>query len=314
MLKSTSGESEVFSPASFTSNEDLRGDIFAAAIAGVETSCNRNQEGVSVNAPLGHSPQYMGAHMTVDLSAPPTFPNFYRPQTIAQGQEQRASGEMPQQSQISGKGPTAKSPKSPLRLDEKRRAPENRYRCDVCGLDFKQKRGLTRHYRDKHEFSLCTHCDFEWHRHHELKEHLLMQHPDAKISDTLGEVTRSRREATKIKNRQQDSPLVIEHAGGDFAETGYASWPSPAVVGGVAPAPLRTSSSVGYDLQPKSAKLTMRKRKRENDVQELSESPIATYGRITFLHSKKRAQVEETDLNMSALRVQIWSVHVFFDI
>ena len=268
-----------------------------------------------MNAPLDHNPQYTGAHMIVNLSAPPSFPEFYRPQTIAQGQEQRVSGEMPQQSQISGKGPTAEPPKSPLRPDEERRAPENRYGCDDCELDFKQKQGLTRHHRDKHEFSLCTYCDFEWHRHHELREHLLMQHPDANISDILGEVTRSRREATKIKNRQQNSPLVIEHVGGDFAETGYASWPPPAVVGGVTPASLRASSSVGYDPQPKSAKLTMKKkRKRENDVQELSESPIATYGRITFLHSKKRAQVEETDLNMSALRVQIWSVHVFFDI
>ena len=268
-----------------------------------------------MNAPLDHSPQNAGAHMTVDLSAPPSFPEFYRPQTIAQGQEQRVSGEMPQQSQISGNGPTAEPPKSPLRPDEERRAPENRYGCDDCELDFKQKQGLTRHHRDKHEFSLCTYCDFEWHRHHELREHLLMQHPDANISDILGEVTRSRREATKIKNRQQNSPLVIEHVGGDFAETGYASWPTPAVVGGVAPASLRASSSVGYDPQPKSAKLTMKKKhKRENDVQELSESPITTYGRITFPHSKKRARVEETDLNMSALRVQIWSVHVFFDI
>ena len=57
------------------------------------------------------------------------------------------------------------------------------------------------------------------------------------------------------------------------------------------------------------------KRKRENDVQELSDSsPITTYDRITFPPSKKRAQVEETDLDMSALRVQIWSVHIIFDI
>jgi hypothetical protein len=186
--------------------------------------------------------------------------------------------------------------------------------CGDCGLGFDQKQGLTRHRRDKHEFSLCMHCDFVWHRHCELKEHLLMQHPeipDANISRILGEVTKSRREATKIKTRQQDSPLVIEDAGGDFGENGCASWPSPAVVGGVAPASLRASSSVGYEPQPKSAKSTIKKkRKRENDVQE-SESPIATYSRITFPPSKKRARVEETDLDMSALHVQIWLVHVF---
>ena len=268
-----------------------------------------------MNAPLDHSSQYTGAHMIADLPASPTFPGFYCPQTIAQGQEQMASGEVPQQSKIPGKGPTAESPKSPLRPHGKRRAPGKRYMChiDDCGLDFKQKRGLTRHRRDKHEFSLCKHCDFEFHRHHEIKDHLLIQHPDANISDILGEVTRSRREATRIKTRQQDSPLVIEHAGGNFGETGCASWPSPAVVGGVAPASLRASSSVGYEPQSKSAKSTIKKkRKRENDVQE-SESPIATYDRIMFPPSKKRARVEETDLDMSALHVQIWLVHVFFE-
>ena len=222
-LKSILRASEGPFPASVTSNGDSRDDTFA----GVDKNCNWNQEGVSME---DHGPLYSGAHTTLHLLAPQAFPGFYHPQAIAQCQEQTVSRETPQQSR---KGLTAKPPKSPLRTDEKRGAPEDRHRCH-CGLDYKQKSGLTRHYRDKHEFSLCNLCDFKWHRHNELEKHLHKEHQEhtgANISDILDKVTRSRREATKIEtHRQRASLLTIEHAGGDCAETGCASLPSPAAV------------------------------------------------------------------------------------
>ena len=165
-----------------------------------------------MDTPFGHGPQYTGAHATLDLLAQQTLLGFY-PQTIAQCQEQTISRETPQQSLISRKGLTAKPPKSPSRTGEKRGIPKDRYRCH-CGRHYKQKSGLTRHYRDKHAFSLCNWCDFEWHRHDEFEKHLHKEHPDVNISEILDKVTRFRREATKkIKtHRQHASLLTIEHA------------------------------------------------------------------------------------------------------
>jgi len=119
--------------------------------------------------------------------------------TVAPYQE-RPSTEIQilQQPQIFGNGPTAGPSRSPLNPSE------DRYRCDICGLDFKQKRGVTRHCRDVHEFSLCLLCSgFEWHRRHQLKEHLEEQHPDIHVPAALAEATRYRRRATMIRNRRQ---------------------------------------------------------------------------------------------------------------
>ena len=296
-LKSTLRGFEGPFPVSVTSNEVPRDDIFS----GVDTHCNWNQEGVSMDTPLHHGPQNTGAQST--------FPGFYHPQTAARYQEQLELRERPQQSQIAEKGPTAKPPGSLPRPVQKHGAPKGIYWCS-CGRSYTQERGLTRHERDNHGHSLCICCGtFKYHRRDELEKHLLEQHPDANISDILREVTKSRREATKIKKQQRDSLLVIEHTAGDCAETGHASSSSQAAVGGVASVFLHASSSVDYDPRPKSAKSTMKKRKREYVVQESSES--ATYGDIAFPPSKKLAQVEETNLYGSASRVQIWFVHVF---
>lgn len=92
----------------------------------------------------------------------------------------------------------AVSSRSPLKPSE------DRYRCSICNLYFAQKRGVTRHYRDVHEVSLCLYCsDFEWHRRHKLKEHLEEQHPDIHVPTALVEATRYRRKATMMKNRLQ---------------------------------------------------------------------------------------------------------------
>jgi hypothetical protein len=131
--------------------------------AEADTNRNWRQGGMSINAPLDQNPQYT---------------------------------EILQQSQNLGNGPTAASSSSPLKPGE------IRYRCSICGLDFKQKRGVTRHHRDVHEVSLCFHCSgFEWHRRHELKNHLEEQHPDIHVPAALAEATRYRRRATMIKKQ-----------------------------------------------------------------------------------------------------------------
>jgi hypothetical protein len=117
---------------------------------------------------------------------------------IKKGHQQRF-----QQSQNSGNGPMAASSRSPLKPSE------DRYRCSICGSDFAQKRGVTRHHRDVHEVSLCLHCSgFEWHRRHQLKEHLEEQHPDVHVPAALAEATRYRRRATMIKRRMHFPPAI----------------------------------------------------------------------------------------------------------
>lgn len=208
---------------------------------------------------------------------------------------------MPQQSQKSGKVPTTVSPSSP---DEKRGAPESQYLCSICDQPFKQQQGVTRHHRDVHEVSLCMYChDFEWHRRHQLKEHLQKQHPDVDLSAALCEVTMSRRKATVIKKRQLQQRASLEMGLNP-------SLPPPAVVVEVAPVSPTTLSPIGYDPKPESAKST-KKRKREDDARELLNSVFA---HIAFPPSKERAKIEKTHRELSARRVQhvkIWSVHVF---
>ncbi|KAF8496817.1 hypothetical protein F5888DRAFT_366972 [Russula emetica] len=175
-------------------------NIFAKA----DTNRNWRQGGMSMNVPLDHSLQYTETHATSDFLVPSTLPDNYSLPTVVQYQE-RASTEILQQSQNSGAGPTATSSRSP-------RKP--RHRCSICRLDFAQKRGVTRHYRDVHEVSLCLHCSgFKWHRRHQLKEHLQEQHPDIHVPAALAEATRYRRRATIISNSlqgQQAFPPAIE--------------------------------------------------------------------------------------------------------
>lgn len=172
-----------------------------------------------MNAPLDHSPQYTEIHATSDFSVPSALPDNFSPPTVVQYQE-KASTEISQQSQRQDlkKGRTAASSRSfskPVKAPPTRKRREDRPRCSICGLDYKQKSGVTRHHRDVHEVSLCLLCNgFEWHRRHRLREHLEEEHPDVHVPAALAEATRYRRRATMIKSRQQGqqaSPPAIAY-------------------------------------------------------------------------------------------------------
>ena len=168
-----------------------------------------------MNAPVDHSLQYTESDMTSGISTPSTLPDDYHLPTVVQYGQERASTEILKhwKYQNLGNGPMAAS----SRLPQKREAPpsQDRFWCNICGRDFAQKQGVNRHQRDAHEVSPCLHCcGFEWHRRHQLKEHLEEQHPDIHLPAALAEVTRRRRRDTMIKNRlhgQQASPPAIEY-------------------------------------------------------------------------------------------------------
>jgi hypothetical protein len=77
------------------------------------------------------------------------------------------------------------------------------------------------------------HCrDFEWHRPHQLKRHIEEQHPDVDLPASLGEATKSRRKATKIKNHlrgQRASPTIEHDLWGCVEPSPRLSMPPPAV-------------------------------------------------------------------------------------
>jgi hypothetical protein len=154
----------------------------------------------------------------------------------------------------------AASSRSPLKPSE------DRYRCSICGSDFAQKRGVTRHHRDVHEVSLCLHCSgFEWHRRHQLKEHLEEQHPDVHVPAALAEATRYRRRATMIKRRMHFPPAI---------EYYRWSW------GEHLPQPLTPPL-------PPVLEVTLGTRRREY-AREL-ESFDATYAHVAFSSTEERA-------------------------
>jgi len=151
-----------------------------------------------MSVPSVQGSRYMPAD--TNFAEPSTLPGIPHTPTAVQYQEQRASQDMPHDLRGTGRRPAvvpSGSPQAPgLAASGNRRAPAGRYLC-VCGKSYSQSQGLRRHQREKHDASLCTHCDaFTWGRLYRLKEHLEEQHPDIDIEATLDEATRMRRRAT----------------------------------------------------------------------------------------------------------------------
>jgi hypothetical protein len=246
---------------------------------------------VSTNAP-GYGDRYTHAHTTSNFSGSSTLQSSSRAPTIVPYQEQSASRGLLEQLYKRGKGTAAVSSRSSRLPGGNRAAPRGRYICSTCGRSYSQQRGVTRHHRDVHEVSFCMHCcNFKWHRHHQLKEHLEEQHPDVNLFVALSEATRSRRKATITSNRlrRQGGPLhAIEHAQwGSVESRPRRSMPSPPARAKIAPASNRDNAR---KLEPPNAQ--------------------AVYAHGAFQSTKERA-LPATDLSTSARSMEVWSVHAF---
>ena len=201
-----------------------------------------------------------------DSSVPSILPSIVREPIVVPHQERGESRDQRKQLYKTGKNPTAvsESSRSSRRPGRERGAPPGRYRCNICGLNYAQQQGVTRHHRDTHEVSLCTHCrDFEWHRPHQLKRHIEEQHPDVDLPASLAEATRSRRKATRIKNNlrgQRVSPTIEHDLWGCVEPPPRLSMPLPAVAK-IPPVSLPENtdmSVVDYDMQFESAEPAIR--------------------------------------------------------
>lgn len=152
-----------------------------------------------------------GRYMPTDtnFTEPSTLPGIPHTQSAIQYQEQRASQDLPHDLRRTGRRPAAlpsgssQAPGPAASGNHRAPAPAGRHLCEVCGKNYAQSQGLRRHQREKHDASMCTHCDaFTWGRLYRLKEHLEEQHPDIDINATLDEATRMRRRATgKVSSR-----------------------------------------------------------------------------------------------------------------
>jgi hypothetical protein len=274
------------------------------------------QECMSINTLLDHNHRYTHVQKTSDSSVSSNLSaGIYTTLTVAQNRDQRASKEMPRGSKEAEEGPDAESPRSPLRSSRKRGAPPGRYQC-TCGRGYAQPQGLTRHRRETHKACICTYCGaFAWARPYRFREHVKRMHPGVDPDVALEEATylKTRRNVT-IKTK--DLPQCASPP----AETRfYRSSSSPTAMG-VPPLSLPAVSSVGYNSQlgsEESAASTMEMHKYD-DARNSPESPGASYARITFPPSKKRAQVEKTDPDMSAERVDyhpriVWTQPAFLN-
>ncbi len=238
-------------------------------------------------------------HLTSALSS---LPDNYCVPTAVHYQE-RASIKISQRSQNLGKCPSAASSRSPLRPDEGREASpgRDRYWCSICGRDFAQKRGVTRHHRDVHEVSSCLHCsDFEWHRRPELKEHIEEQHPDIHVSAALAEATRRRRIYTIIQKRlqgQNGSPPAIEYDGSSWGESPPQP-PTPPLASVLEAAPVSSPamSCAAYDPQPEPTEPTTTTRGHEYPC-ELA-SLDAAYAHVAFSSTEEHTS-PPNDLDVS---------------
>ncbi len=255
-----------------------------------------------------HSHPYTRVRTIPGSSVPSTLPpDIYRTPTVAQHQEQRAPGVMSQQSKKYGKGPTTVPPRSLLQPNEKRGTPQGRYWCRICGRDFAQPQGVTRHHRDTHEAGLCIYCGvFKWGRPYRLREHIKKKHPGLHPDVALEEAAETRygvTNNTKYFPQPCALPSTSEHTRLDCAETQRLCPSSPpgAMVNVAPGSPPAMSMPSASNNPPATSAVPILKKCKLEDARELFELLYDTHGyHITFPPVREHAQVEKADPGISA--------------
>ena len=247
-----------------------------------------------MNVSLDHNNRHTRVHITSSsVSTPSTLSVISPGQTLEQDKEQVAStGERPNQQKPGRNLPVRallRSSDSSLRPGEKRVAPQGRYLCGICKLDYTQPQGLKRHQREKHNYRLCMYCcEFAWGRPYLFREHLVKRHPGIDPNAEIIKATKAH-QGSAIKRRylQQQRTSIPADEHDNWGRTESQAYPnllpsSPSTAGKHAPIFPPTTPSMTYDLQPKD---------------DHTISPFTEEG----------AQ-PATNLNVSTRAVQIWLV------
>jgi hypothetical protein len=208
---------------------------------------------------LNHDHRHTDVHITSsDVSAPSALSAISPGQTVEQDKEQIAStGERPNQQKMGKKLSVKALSRSSLRPGEKRVAPQGRYSCGICKLDYTQPQGLKRHQREKHNSSLCMYCcEFAWGRPYLFREHLVKRHPGIDPNVAIIKATRTRQSPTirRYLPQQRASIPADEHnSWGGTESQAHPNLLNPplSTVANHAPIFPPNTPSMTYDLQPK---------------------------------------------------------------
>jgi hypothetical protein len=222
-----------------------------------------------------------------DVSAPSALSVISSGQTVEQDIEQLSStGKRPNQQKM---GKTLKAlSRSSLRPGKKRVAPQGRYSCGICKLDYKQPQGLKRHQREKHNFRLCPYCcEFAWGRPYLFREHLVNRHPGIDPIVEIIKATRTRQSPTIRRYLPQEQASIPADEHDSCGRTEFQAHPnlltsSLSTVANHAPIFPPNTPSMTYDLQQKDDH--------------------------TISSSTEEGAQPATNLNVSTRAVQIWLV------
>jgi hypothetical protein len=132
---------------------------------------------------------------------------------------QRASRNRSHPSNKTRRQRTEESSQSSSRQHNGIQALKRPYACDICGESYKQRQGVRRHYRAKHNPNSCMHCDAKWSRPYQYRDHLKKHHHDVDPDLELGKPPGSRRRTTGIgrEQAQKRSPPAIQYNRGSQA-------------------------------------------------------------------------------------------------
>jgi hypothetical protein len=102
-------------------------------------------------------------------------------------------------------------------LSSRRQASKRRYSCNICGKEYAQPQGVTRHQREMHKARLCIYCrEFRWGRLYLFREHLARQHPDVDPDAAVKVVKKDSRRTTSDQPRDPASTPTKEHIRVEF--------------------------------------------------------------------------------------------------
>ena len=187
--------------------------LLATAIPKMDSTRNWCHERAPMSVPRNQGHEFTGVHKTLDTSVPSALPGFPGTPTVVQSQ-QKSLRNLPHQFQQMRKGRVATSSRSSQPQADVHDPPRRQHMCNICGKEYAQRQGLTRHHRAKHEASLCIHChEFKSGRPYlrRLREHLERQHPEVDPNAAVEVVKRNGRRATYLARGPAPSYPITAH-------------------------------------------------------------------------------------------------------
>lgn len=262
--------------------------VLATVIPTADPTRNWCHERAPMSVPQDQGHEFTRVHKTLDTSVPSALPGIPGTPTVVQKQ-QKSLRNLPQQFQKMRKGRTATPSRSSRRQADVHDPPRRQHLCKICGKEYAQRQGLTRHHLAKHEASLCIYCrEFKSGRPYLrlLREHLERQHPDVDPNAAVEVVKRNGRRATYLARGPAVSPPTPEHDRRIRTEfLLHPPIPSPPAVNNRSSVSLPAFPLAACEAQFEFTGPTIMKSKRGNDRQFEAHHP--RYARTPFVFTEE---------------------------